>query len=88
MNITTAAGVFVVGSDSNNNHSAGMVMVIVQDLITNIKTYITTNYAGATIKEAHIESDGSYDVVITTATGTKLKLTFTAAGVFVSVKTA
>lgn len=84
----TAAGVFVIGSDSNNNHMAGTVAVIVNDLIVNIKTYITTNYAGATIKEAHLESDGSFDVIITTATGTKLKLNFTAAGVFVSVKTA
>jgi len=83
----TAAGVFVVGSDSNNNHSLGTVSVIIQDLIANIKTYITANYAGATIKEAHLESDGSYDVTILTATGAKLKLTFTAAGVFVSVKT-
>ena len=83
----TAAGVFVVGSDSNNHHSAGTVSVIVKDLITNIKTYITTNYAGATIKEAQLESDGSYDVTIITSAGTKLKLTFTAAGVFVSVKT-
>jgi hypothetical protein len=84
----SATGVFVVGSDSNNNHSVGTVLVIVQDLIANIKTYITANYAGATIKEAHLESDGSYDVTILTATGAKLKLTFTAAGVFVSVKTA
>lgn len=83
----TAAGVFVVGSDSNNNHSAGTVSVIIQDLIANIKTYITANYAGATIKEAHLESDGSYDVTILTTTGTKLKLTFSATGVFVSVKT-
>jgi len=83
-----AAGAFVVGSDSNNNHLASMVLVIVKDLIANIKTYITTNYAGATITEAHLESDGSYDVTITTATGTKLKLNFTAMGTFVSVKTA
>jgi hypothetical protein len=84
----SATGVFVVGSDSNNNHSVGTVLVIVQDLIVNIKTYITANYAGATIKEAQLESDGSYDVTIITAAGAKLKLTFTAAGVFVSVKTA
>jgi hypothetical protein len=76
-----------VGSDSNNNHMEGTVSVIIQDLIINIKTYITTNYAGATIKEAHLESDGSYDVIITTTTGIKLKLNFSATGVFVSVKT-
>jgi hypothetical protein len=96
VHLTTAAGVrlelnftgtgeFVVGSDANNNHSASMVSVIVTDLIANIKEYITTNYVGATIKEAHLESDGSYDVTISTATGTKLKLNFTATGVFVNV---
>lgn len=83
----TSTGTFVVGSDSNNNHMEGTVSVIVTDLIADIKTYITTNYAGATIKEAHLESDGSYDVIITTAAGVKLKLNFTATGVFVSVKT-
>ena len=82
----TATGEFVVGSDSNHHHMAGTVSVIIHDLITNIKTYITTNYAGATIKEAQLESDGSYDVTINTATGTKLKLTFTATGDFISVK--
>ena len=82
----TSTGTFVVGSDSNNNHMEGTVSVIIQDLIVNIKTYITSNYAGATIKEAHLESDGSYDITILTTAGTKLKLTFTATGVFVSVK--
>ena len=84
----TAAGVFVIGSDSNNNHPPSMVSVIIKDLITNIKTYITTNYAGATITAAHLESDGSYDIFITTATGAKLKLNFTSTGVFVSVANA
>ncbi len=83
-----ATGVFVVGSDSNNNHLGSMVSVIVKDLIANIKTYITANYAGATITEAQLESDGSYDIHITTSTGTKLKLNFTSAGVFVSVANA
>lgn len=82
----TSAGTFVVGSDSNNNHDSAEVSVLVQDLIASIKTYISTNYTGATITEAHIESDGSYDVNITTATGTKLKLYFTTTGVFVSIK--
>ncbi len=80
-----ATGVFVVGSDSNNNHLGSMVSVIVKDLIANIKTYITTNYPGATITGANLESDGSYEVFITPATGTKLKLNFTSTGVFVSV---
>ena len=81
----TATGEFVVGTDSNNHHSSSMVSVIIADLITNIKTYITTNYAGSTITGAHIESDGSYDVFITTTTGTKLKMNFSSTGVFVSV---
>ncbi|MBP6181261.1 PepSY-like domain-containing protein [Flavobacterium sp.] len=81
----TGTGEFVVGSDSKNNHSGSMVSVIVTDLIATIKEYITTNYAGASIKEAHLESDGSYDVTIITANGTKLKLNFTATGVFVSI---
>lgn len=84
----TAAGAFVVGSDSNNFHPAAMVAVMLKDLVTNIKTYITTNYAGATITEAHLESDGSFDITIITSTGSKLKLNFTTNGVFVSVKNA
>lgn len=82
----SATGVFVIGSDSNNNHHSSMVSVIVKDLVTNIKTYVSTNYAGATITEAHLESDGSYDITIITSTSTKLKLNFTSTGVFVSVK--
>lgn len=80
-----ATGAFVVGSDSNNNHAPSMVSVIVKDLITNIQTYITTNYAGAIITGANVESDGSYDIFITTTTATNLKLNFTNTGVFVSV---
>ncbi len=83
-----STGAFVVGSDSNNNHLASMVSVVVKDLISNIKTYITTNYAGAIITGANVESDGSYDIFITTTTATKLKLNFTATGVFVSVTNA
>jgi hypothetical protein len=83
-----ATGVFVVGSDSNHHHLGAMVSVIIKDLITNIKTYITTNYAGATITGANLQSDGSYDVFITPATGTKLKLNFTSTGVFISVTNA
>ena len=83
-----ALGTFVVGSDSNNNHSPSMVSVIVKDLITNIQTYITTNYSGAIITGANVESDGSYDIFITTVTATKLKLNFTITGVFVSVTNA
>jgi hypothetical protein len=82
----TNTGEFVVGSDSNNNHFEGPIRLIVKDLIIKIKNFITDNYPGATIKEAQLESDGSYDVTIITATGTKLKLTFTVTGDFISVK--
>lgn len=82
----TGTGTFVVGSDSNNDHNASMVSVLLTDLIANIKTYITTNYAGATITAAHLESDGSYDVSITTAAKAELKLNFNATGTFVSVR--
>lgn len=80
----SSTGEFVVGSDSNNNHSSSTVSVIVKDLIDSIKTYITANYAGATITEAHLESDGSYDIHIITTAGAELKLNFTSIGVFVS----
>jgi hypothetical protein len=83
-----ATGAFVVGSDSNNNHHSSNVPCIVKDLIVSIKTYITTNYAGSTITGANLESDGSYDVFITSAAGVKLKLNFTSTGVFVSVANA
>ena len=79
-----ATGVFVVGSDSNNNHPPLNVPCIVKDLIANIKTYINTNYAGAIITGANLESDGSYDIFITPTTEAKLKLNFTSTGVFVS----
>ncbi len=80
-----ATGVFIVGSDSNNNHPPLMVPLIIKDLINTIKTYITTNYAGATVTGANLESDGSYDIFITSTAGAKLKLNFTSTGVFVSV---
>ncbi len=79
-------GAFVVGSDSNNDHASSMVSVIIKDLIATIKDYITTNYAGATITAAHVESDGSYDILITTVDKVELKLNFSSTGEFVNVK--
>lgn len=84
----SASGTFVVGSDSNNNYNSSIVDVIIKDLLTNIKTYITSNYAGATISEAHLESYGGFEIKIITSSGTKLKLYFTSTGVFISVKIA
>jgi hypothetical protein len=82
-----SAGTFVSLSSNNNNHfSSNEAQVAIVNLLANIKTYITTNYAGATIKEAHVESDGTYDVVITTAAVVNVKLNFSAAGVFLKIK--
>ncbi len=82
-----AAGEFIsLSSNTNNHYSHIEVAVAIQNLLANITTYISTNYAAATITSAHLDSDGTYDVIITTAAGVKLKLEFTATGVFKSVK--
>lgn len=82
-----SAGVFVSLSSHTNNHfPSNEAPVAVANLLADIKTYIATNYVGATIKEAHIESDGTYDVIITTASGVRVKLNFSATGVFIKVK--
>jgi len=66
--------------------SSSITPVAVSDLLESILTYINTNYAGATINSAHSESDGSFDVLITTADSVKLKLNFSSTGEFVSVR--
>jgi hypothetical protein len=81
----TAAGVFVLASSGttssvNQTHTS----VVISSLPTAISTYISANYLGSTITSAYMDSDGSYDVYITTAGGVNAKLDFTAAGVFVS----
>jgi hypothetical protein len=67
--------------DHNNNHTP----VVIADLLPAITTYISTNYSGATITSAHKESDGSFDVFVTTASGAKLNINFSATGDFVAV---
>lgn len=59
-------------------------IIAVADLPSTISTYITVNYAGATVSSAHSHSDGTIDVLITKADGTKAKLKFSAAGVFIA----
>lgn len=98
VNILTATGVklelkfdttgaFVsLSSHSNNRYPENEASVAIANLLTNIKTYITTNYVGATVKEAHVESDGSFDVVIITATGAQIKLNFSITGAFIRIK--
>jgi hypothetical protein len=67
--------------DHSNNHTP----VVIADLLPAITTYISTNYVGSTITSAHKESDGSFDVFVTTASGAKLNINFSASGVFVAV---
>lgn len=82
-----ADGTFVgLCSHSNHHFAASESAVAVANLVANIKTYINTNYAGATIKEAHLESDGTYDVVIVTSANAQLKLNFSATGAFIAIK--
>lgn len=64
--------------------SSSITPVAISDLQASIVTYINTNYAGATINSAHAESDGSFDVLITTADSVKMKLNFSSTGEFVS----
>ncbi|MEY4964123.1 MAG: hypothetical protein RLZZ323_1442 [Bacteroidota bacterium] len=82
-----ASGNFVALSSNSNNHfPSNEAPVVLTNLLANIKTYITTNYMGATIKEAHVESDGTFDVVITTSSGVQIKLNFSATGAFLRIK--
>ncbi|MEY4085240.1 MAG: hypothetical protein RL074_1027 [Bacteroidota bacterium] len=82
-----STGTFVSLSSNTNNHfPSNLSPVAITNLVTAIKNYITTNYAGAIIKEAHLESNGTYDIVITTAAGVQLKLNFSATGAFLGIK--
>ncbi|MEL1241450.1 PepSY-like domain-containing protein [Flavobacterium flavipallidum] len=66
--------------------SSTITPVAISDLQAAIITYITTNYPDATINSAHSESDGSFDVLITTADGVKMKLNFSSTAEFVSAR--
>jgi hypothetical protein len=82
-----STGTFVSLSSNTNNHfPSNLSPVAITNLVTAIKNYITTNYVGAIIKEAHLESNGTYDIVITTAAGVQLKLNFSATGAFLGIK--
>lgn len=83
----TADGTFVSVSTIDVYHLGEHTVVAVADLPTEITTYISTNYAGATINLAHIEPDGTYEIYVTTAASIRLKLTFSATYEFVSEKT-
>ncbi|MBA0883419.1 PepSY-like domain-containing protein [Flavobacterium undicola] len=64
--------------------SSKITPVAISDLLASIVTYINTNYVGATINSAHVKSDGSFDVLITTADKVKIRLHFSSTGEFVS----
>lgn len=59
-----------------------LTVVAVSSLPAAVTTYITTNYAGATIKDARTDADGNFLVAITVNNSLKLLL-FKADGTFV-----
>jgi hypothetical protein len=71
-----SACIFRANGNHKHNYANNQTPVAIADLATSIITYITTNYAGATITSAEKDWNGGFEVHITTA-----------AGVFVSVKT-
>ena len=87
------AGLFVkeISGKTHGNHgNHGGVkdsskIVAISDLPAAITTYLSTNYAGATILNAHTEANGYYDVTVKKADGTTVKLYFDAKGVFVKI---
>lgn len=56
-------------------------------LPASVSTYISTNYAGVTIRRAILESDGTYRVIIILADNSYLGLSFDASGNFVNAMT-
>ena len=82
----SATGVFIDVKVDDDTHSEDHSPIAVADLSADILSYITTNYPNATILAAHNESEGGFEVYVQTATGTKLEIKFTAAGVFVKAE--
>ncbi len=83
---------FLATADSLGNHKGGghkkMTEIDVTTLPAVVKTYISTTYAGATIKHAAIaDSSKHYFVHIVLTDGTNKGLKFDAAGKFLSEKT-
>ena len=67
-------------------HGKGALNTVdVKTLSTAITTYISTNYAGATIKKAYTDPDGNYLVSLKDAKGGEFGLMFDKNGVFVKV---
>ena len=84
---------FLATADSSGNHKGGhgnrkMTEIDITTLPAAIKTYITTTYAGATIKHAAVgDSIKNYHVHIILTDGTNKGLKFDPAGKFLSEKT-
>ncbi|MBO0930534.1 PepSY-like domain-containing protein [Fibrella aquatilis] len=61
-------------------------VVAASTLPANVTTYITTNYAGSSIKLVGKSTTGQYKVFIQTATGQLVELSFAADGTFVQAR--
>jgi hypothetical protein len=81
-----ANGVFIKELIRGNKRDRGTV-IAVSALPASVPTYITANYATATIHKAILESDGTYKVILIQADGSYLGLAFDATGNFVSTIT-
>lgn len=64
----------------------GYTAVDTSTLPAAVTSYITTNYAGSTIKVAGKNSTGQYKVIIQSSNGRLLELAFAADGTFVQVR--
>lgn len=64
----------------------GYTLIQASTLPAAVTTYITTNYAGATIRAAGKNSTGQFKVVVQPATGRTVELLFAADGTFVQAR--
>ncbi|MGV3538265.1 MAG: PepSY-like domain-containing protein [Rufibacter sp.] len=78
---TTATKPGCVGKKSR------LTEIAVSELPAAVTTYITENYAGATVERAGQTKEGGFVVQIAQADGTKVALVFDANGTFVSIDT-
>lgn len=64
----------------------GYTAIEVSTLPAAVTTYITTNYAGATIKAAGKNSTGQFKVIVQPTSGRRVELLFAADGTFVQAR--
>jgi hypothetical protein len=62
-----------------------LTKVAVEELLSAIKDYVSSNYAGATIEKAAKDEAGNFYIVIKKADGTRVGLAFDSKGTFVKV---